>query len=74
MKVGDMVRFRGNTGHGDQAYLVVSIDTVHRPAKDVEYARLLGTSAAPGPANELIHQQFPTYRLKVVHSDRSAVE
>ncbi len=73
MKVGDMVRFRGNTGHGDQAYLVVSIDTVHRPAKDVEYARLLGTSAAAGHV-PLIHQQFPTYRLMVVHPGRPAVE
>jgi hypothetical protein len=73
MKVGDLVRFRGNTGHGDQAYLVVSIDTGRGMCGTLEYAGLLGTSAAPGHV-PLIHQQFPTYRLMVVHPGRPAVE
>lgn len=67
MKVGDMVRFRGNTDHGDQAYLVISIDTVRRPAMDVEYARLLGTSVGNIGGVPLITLQFPIHRLMVVH-------
>ena len=72
MKVGDLVRFRGNTVHGDHVYLVVSIDTVCRPAKDVEFARMMGQ----GPTSEcvMVNLQYPTYRLKVVHPGRPAVE
>jgi hypothetical protein len=72
MNPGDLVRFRGNTAHGDRAYLVIETEAITRNgSRRLTYIRLVG-QGLPGSNIPMVTQQFPAWRLEVIDENRTA--